>query len=421
MKLFSNIKLALAEVKRYERSERSFIYLCCFIWANVVLQYFYATILHIGPISFLSTWIGPCVATLLIIGAIPYFLKKVTSTVYILFFCSLILYLLNYQIYPENTAGLNRYSSMFYAALPMIFIGVCIEIRKVEKLFYYISVINIISCSFYFLIYAQASSYDGSAITGETDYNMGASYTILPHVIYVTWQMYKKQMILNIFATTIGFILIASFGTRGPLVCYIIFNSLYLLIIKQYKKPARMRLLILCLSCIVVVSLNQIMLFLAEFVNSIGMSDRIFQIALEGNFIGGESSGNERLLFADIMYNRIQNSTDFLGHGIAGTERVLHTYPHNLFLEILHSFGLIPGITIMGMIVYIIIKKYFSCHNENDRSFLMLLLCCGFIKLFMSGTFLVEAFFFFLIGYSINTSFYDRPFIRFKNDSNSNL
>ena len=401
MKLFSNIKLALAEVKRYERSERSFIYLCCFIWANVVLQYFYATILHIGPISFLSTWIGPCVATLLIIGAIPYFLKKVTSTVYILFFCSLILYLLNYQIYPENTAGLNRYSSMFYAALPMIFIGVCIEIRKVEKLFYYISVINIISCSFYFLFYAQSASYSGSAITGE-GHNMGASYNILPHVIYATWQMYKKRTIVKIALSVMGFLLIASFGTRGPLVCFIVFNAFYLLLIKRYNNPIKAKFIVLFISVNIIVFLTQIMSFLGELVVNIGMSDRIFQIALDGNFIGGESSGDERLYFIEVIKSMIINATDFWGFGLAGCDRIIGIYPHNIWIEILFSFGIIPGVILMTILLYRIIKKFFISKNETTRCFLALLLCSSILKLCFSFTFLTDPYFFMLIGFLFN-------------------
>ena len=406
MKLFSNIKLALAEVKRYERSERSFIYLCCFIWANVVLQYFYAAILHIGPISFLSTWIGPIIATILIIGAIPYFVRKLIPSTCILFVGMIVLYLLNYYIYPENTEGLERYRMLFFSALPMVFIGQVIELHKVEKLFYYISIINIISCSFYFLIYAQAATYRGSALTGEIDYNMGASYSILPHVIYVTWQMYKKQTLLNIALTILGFIMIASFGTRGPMVCFIIYNSLYLLMIKRYKNPIKVKLIILTISFLVITFLSPIMLFLAELVGSIGMNDRIFRIALDGNFIGGEASGDERLMFVDIINERIRNTTSLFGYGIAGTERIIRTYPHNLGLEMLHSFGLIPGILVMGMLTYTIIKKYFRCRNEYDRCFLMLLLCSGFIKLFMSGTFLTEPFFFFLIGFCFNSTYH---------------
>ena len=401
MKLFSNIKLALAEVKRYERSERSFIYLCCFIWANVVLQYFYAAILHIGPISFLSTWIGPCVATLLIIGAIPYFLKKVTSTVYILFFCSLILYLLNYQIYPENTAGLNRYSSMFYAALPMIFIGNCIEIRKVEKLFYYISIINIISCSVYFLIYAQSASYSGSAITDE-GHNMGASYNILPHVIYVTWQMYKNRTFVNIALSVLGFLLIASFGTRGPLVCLIVFNAFYLLLIKRYNSPIKAKFIVLFISVNIIIFLTQIMLFLGELVGSIGMSDRIFQIALDGNFIGGESSGDERLYFIEVIKSMIIDTTNFWGFGLAGCDRIIGIYPHNIWIEILFSFGIIPGLTLIIILLYRIVKKFFTSKSETTRCFLALLLCSSILKLCFSFTFLTDPYFFMLIGFLFN-------------------
>lgn len=418
MKLFSNIKLALAEVKRYERSERSFIYLCCFIWANVVLQYFYAAILHIGPISFLSTWIGPIIATILIFGALPYFVRKLMPTICFLFCGLVVLYLLNYCIYQENTEGLNRYVALFFAALPMVIIGQVIDFHKVEKLFYWISIINIISTSFYFLIYAQSNTYTGSALTGESDYNMGASYNILPHVIYVTWQMYKKQTLLNIVLTILGFIMIASFGTRGPMVCYIIYNTLYLLIIRKYKEPIKAKLLILTICFLVITFLAPIMLFLAEFVGNIGMNDRIFRIALDGNFIGGEVSGNERLMFADIINEQIQTSTNLFGFGLAGTERIIHTYPHNLWLEMLHSFGLIPGILVMGLLVYIVIRFFIRCRNENYRFFLMLLLCSGFVKLFMSGTFLSEPYFFFLIGFCLNRTYKQYKLI---DDSNNNL
>lgn len=397
MKVLSSIR----EIRQNGKSERCFIYLCCFIWASVIMSYFYAFVMHIGPISFMSTWIGPSIITILSIGAIPYFRKNVRLTTGVLFLSFFSIYLLNYLIYPENEIGLDRYSTMFYTSLPMIFIGQCIKLDKVERIFYFISILNIISCALYFLFYTQSETYDGSAITGDEGHNMGAAYKILPHVLFVAWQMYKHKTIFSIAITVLGFLLISSFGTRGPMVCVILFNAIYLLFIKKFDNPVRARMIIALVAVMIIVFLTDIMSFMGEFVVSLGMSDRIFQIALDGNFVGGEASADSRVYIAETTLNMIKRSTELFGYGIAALDRVLGTYPHNFWIEMPLSFGIVPGILLIIILIYNIIKKYLTTNSDDIHCFLLLLVCSSLMKLSFSYTFITDPFLFMLIGFII--------------------
>ena len=231
---------------------------------------------------------------------------------------------------------------------------------------------------------------------------MGASYNILPHVIYVIWQMYKQRTFVNIALSVLGFLLLASFGTRGPLVCFIVFNAVYLLLIKRYNNPIKAKLLVLFISVNIIVFLTQIMLLLGELVGNMGMSDRIFQIALDGNFIGGEASGDERLYFIEVIKSKIINATNFWGFGLAGCDRIIGIYPHNIWIEILFSFGLIPGLLLIIILLHRIVKKFFILKNETTRCFLALLVCSSILKLCFSFTFLTDPYFFILIGFLFN-------------------
>ena len=402
MRLFSNIKLALAEVKRYERSERSFIYLCCLIWANVVLQYFYAAILHIGPISFLSTWIEPIIVTLLIIGAIPYFVKKIHGITYTVYILILFVYLISYILYTDNYDALNHYYYRFLTALPMIFIGQMINVSKIDKAFFYISVLNIFSTGLYYLVYTQSMSYSGNVVIEGDSHEMVAAYNILPHVLFVMYKTFTRVTKLNLFTSVLGFILVSSFGTRGPFMCVVLFMGIYMVMLKEFKRPFVAKASILLITTVIIMNISHIMFFMSAIVSSLGMSDRIFQIFLDGNFIGGEASGDERLYFVDVLESILQNSTNFFGYGIAGAERFINSYPHNLLLELRFSFGNILGTFLMGIIIIMIYNKYKQDRIESDRVFLIILVICSIVKLFMSGTFIVDSFFYFLLGYCLN-------------------
>jgi hypothetical protein len=87
-----------------------------------------------------------------------------------------------------------------------------------------------------------------------------------------------------------------------------------------------------------------------------------------------------------------------LGHGILGSYNYVSTYPHNIFVEFVFTFGWIPGIALLIAISTLILFAFYHAKTE-ERGFLLLLLCATIVKLNFSSTFIDDALFFMLLGY----------------------
>ena len=130
-------------------------------------------------------------------------------------------------------------------------------------------------------------------------------------------------------------------------------------------------------------------------ISKAGLSNRIMNYFVEGAFMddSGRSSIQDALLSAMDM-------APAFGYGLAGDRNITNgSYAHNLFLELIVSFGWVGGIAISLLIVTIIIRAYYCLKSKTEKGFFFLLFSCGFIHLMISGSFLHSSFFFLLIGY----------------------
>ena len=128
------------------------------------------------------------------------------------------------------------------------------------------------------------------------------------------------------------------------------------------------------------------------------MSTRITDFYFESSL--DVSVGRDNI--QDTLQDLLRNDNYFWGHGILSSYNYVDTYPHNLYLELVFSFGYIPGILLLLLLTTMFIVAYRKFSNTDIRSFLCVLMCASVIKLFMSGTFLDEYLLFFLIGFCVN-------------------
>ena len=308
---------------------------------------------------------------------------------------SLFIYFLNFTFYPENTEFLtDRTYSFLCLALPVYFVGRLIDIEQVEKGLTTISKLCIYIFALYYLFYIGGVTNADS----DMDYNMSASYKILPHVLIVLWQTMKRISLFNIITALLGILMIFSFGTRGPLVCCISFVLIYILFIGKFRHPILLKTIIVSIGILFLTLLNPIMLGIQYLLTSIGMSTRITDFYFEATL----DVSDARDYIHATLHNVMQSENYFFGHGILSSYNYVDTYPHNLYLELVFSFGYVPGIVIFLSLLLLFVVAYRKYHNTNIRSFLCVLMCASVIKLFMSGSFLDESLLFFLIGYCVN-------------------
>ena len=381
-------------VKRYS-SEWWFNILIYVVWGQVLLSFVRPVLNMLPVIRNFTDFLMPLFVIVPLFFSLPYILKKLKIFDYLFYAIILLMYFLNFTLYPENTEWLiDRAYSFLCLVLPVYFIGRLINFENVEKGLATISYLVIYIYVLYYLFYIGGVSNADSDI----DYNMSASYHILPHLLLVLWQMMKRFSAFNILTSLLGILMILSFGTRGPLVCSISFVLIYVLFIAKFRHQILLKTMIASIGVLLLMFLNPIMLGIQYLLTSIGMSTRITDFYFESSL--DVSVGRDNI--QDTLQDLLRNDNYFWGHGILSSYNYVDTYPHNLYLELVFSFGYIPGILLLLLLTTMFIVAYKKFNNTDIRSFLCVLMCASVIKLFMSGTFLDEYLLFFLIGFCVN-------------------
>lgn len=388
----------LIQARRFLFQPFNAVYLIA--WGSILLGYWRGINNHLPVLGTMTDELEWCIVLAPILLSLPRLWKRIKTSDHIFVFACLIFYLLNIQLFPQNADVLvNRLFSFSLLTLPYYYIGVTLDIKRFYNFFYYISVVAVFMCAFYELLYAQSASYTGDVDTSE--YNMELAYSILPHVLMVSWRALKSFVILNIAPMLLGLMLLLSFGTRGPVICAIVFIAIYLLFIRPSKYQKTMRIITVTCAVYAMSFLDQFMTFMQLMTFQLGMSTRIFDKYFEGEL--EESSGRDYIREALLRELSIDNS--LFGHGVLGSYPYVNTYPHNIVLEFLFSFGWGWGIAFLFCIIYIIAKMLINTHQcEINVTFGILLVIASILKLCFSSTFVDDALFFMLLGYCVNSS-----------------
>ena len=388
----------LIQARRFLFQPFNAVYLIA--WGAILLGYWRGINNHLPVLGTMTDELEWCIVLAPILLSLPRLWKRIKTSDHIFVFACLIFYLLNIQLFPQNADVLvNRLFSFSLLTLPYYYIGVTLDIKRFYNFFYYISVVAVFMCAFYELLYAQSASYTGDVDTSE--YNMELAYSILPHVLMVSWRALKSFVILNIAPMLLGLMLLLSFGTRGPVICAIVFIVIYLLFIRPSKYQKTMRIITVACAVYAMSFLDQFMTFMQLMTFQLGMSTRIFDKYFEGEL--EDSSGRDYIRETLLRELSIDNS--LFGHGVLGSYPYVNTYPHNIVLEFLFSFGWVWGIAILFCIVYIIAKMLINTHQwEINVTFGIIFVIASILKLCFSSTFVDDALFFMLLGYCVNSS-----------------
>ena len=388
----------LIQARRFLFQPFNAVYLIA--WGSILLGYWRGINNHLPVLGTMTDELEWCIVLAPILLSLPKLWKRIKTSDHIFVFACLIYYLLNIQLFPQNADVLvNRLFSFSLLTLPYYYIGVTLDIKRFYNFFYYISVVAVFMCAFYELLYSQSASYTGDVDTSE--YNMELAYSILPHVLMVSWRALKRFVLLNIAPMLLGLMLLLSFGTRGPVICAIVFIAIYLLFIRPSKYQKTMRIITVACAVYAMSFLEQFMTFMQLMTFQLGMSTRIFDKYFEGEL--EDSSGRDYIRETLLRELSIDNS--LFGHGVLGSYPYVNTYPHNIVLEFLFSFGWVWGIAILFCIVYIIAKMLINTHQcEINVTFGIILVIASILKLCFSSTFVDDALFFMLLGYCVNSS-----------------
>lgn len=224
---------------------------------------------------------------------------------------------------------------------------------------------------------------------------MTFSYNMLVHTSFLLISFLKNKRILTGMVSMLGIFMIFIGGARGPIVIVLTVFIIYYIfrkerLIKKIFSLSTMSIVIL----LIYYNFNKILIYISNFTIDMGINSRTIKLIINNQFLN--SSGR------DIISQQQLDSFTPLGLGLYGDRVISDVYAHNLFVEILVQFGLIFGCTILGLIIYVIARGLLS-KNIYIRDLMIVFITSGFLKLFLSGSYLnQEPCFYVLLGFGIN-------------------
>ncbi len=239
--------------------------------------------------------------------------------------------------------------------------------------------------------------------------NMDFSYSVMPSVLIVlAGPFYKKNKFLNILLSTIGVIFIIMNGTRGPLLCILIFYILML-----YKKYGFSKVVIISMVGVILINIiwsmsvtQELLISFANSIGNMGMSPRIIEMLIENEI----SSGNGRDIIRESLMAEIRENPFYIRglfadrqHTIGlydfehSTTYTFGAYAHNIIVELVFDFGIVLGALIFLLLLFLIIRFTLKVDYEHF-AVPAIMIICGFAHLFVSGDFITSATFFLLLG-----------------------
>jgi len=231
-----------------------------------------------------------------------------------------------------------------------------------------------------------------------SSYSMIGGYTLVFQELIVMDHYSKKHKLYDLLMCAVDSIVIFLFGSRGPLLCI-----MTMVVIKVLLSPTlsrRKRIILISLSILL---LGGVFVFYTDIINGLiiltnrlGYSSRTLYLLLDSRITS--DSGRDSI---QRRYMEVVRNGPVLGHGIAGGWLSSETYPHNIFLEMLVSFGPIFGVLVCVAISLV----YFLAIIDKDqyRRRVSHILFAYSISLFLSDTFLKSPMFFMLMAIGLQS------------------
>ena len=224
------------------------------------------------------------------------------------------------------------------------------------------------------------------ASTNGAKYDMTAGYLLLLPLSVFTLSFIERLKISDLFMCALSALSIILYGSRGPILCFIFLIVVSLLCLKTIKTSHRFTLILLGSIIVVCLATNY-----DAFISIVEKISNIFDINSRSItlFLRGEGvsylSGRDILL--EYFIGKIKDSP-LIGYGAFGAWPSPGEYPHNIFIELLVSFGIPIGTVLSLGMIFILIQGIVT--NDIYSQKLILVFMSMSVSLLVSGSFLTN-------------------------------
>ena len=291
------------------------------------------------------------------------------------------LFLLSYIF--VNTPIVDYYINEFcLLSIPLLLIFLLdIDLKKFTKIFYVYNIINILLYLIYFL-------FNSNGLV--KDYMTFGYYSIFSISYIILYSFYNKHYKIMICALVITPLIIIN-GNRGII---LVLGVLIFSMILTSTKMSIFKKLVIFISIMVLLSnISSIAKAILDFSVSNFNISRTYSINNLYNMLEGEKAEDVLGSRYDIYMQAIKEIKKhlFLGMGIAGFQSQYGYFPHNIFLDVYSTFGIIMGTIYILYIVFLGVKMYKISKLDIQVKIMFLFMLSNLMKLMLSKTFVYDA------------------------------
>lgn len=340
------------------------------------------------------------------IYAIPHIIKKI-NVKFLIFYLILTIIVLFSILSPNYLPGtiLLYIDDLIIQCIPLLIAATCIKNFKylIDRI-YITGYLLLISNAFLLFVF---NYYE---VVGSSNYSQNGGYLISLGVVMI---VVSQKRWIDVITIIFGTFMTISMGARGPIVVIGLAIIIYLLfIVKKSWKVILILSILTVLLPIIFIKFKDFLKSMEPFLEELGLSTRVITRVLNKSFT--QDTARKSLL--EFAFNYILEHPIF-GSGVFADKKIIfehmgvlasahgdarEAYIHNIFLEIMFQFGLIPGLMICLTIIINIIIPFIKKYSNDYLILLSLAICCGLIPLLISFSYLWYAPFYFLIGLLLN-------------------
>lgn len=266
-----------------------------------------------------------------------------------------------------------------------------------HKLFIFAPIIVVMAFYSYYLV--------GFSTWGEgsLDY-LSLSYYMLPSFCVCFVSLCRNRNLFMLPFCLLALFVIIAAGSRGAFVCTAMFVALYMWkYVLSQKGNTIAKILFAAVALMVVGSFFISMEVIGSFMEKLGISSRTVNTIAANEFLYADDRNSIR----DAILKGVSDNP--FGYSLFGDRYIASKYfidgaeyAHNIIIEFIADFGVILGPVLL---LYLIIKLYKRIRNLVDDFETMIFIVfipSGLFKLFFSGSYLTEVFFWLIIGLLIS-------------------
>ena len=305
---------------------------------------------------------------------------------------------LNYYFVPESRIYFKA-NSMELTLMVLIFIPTAVYVvglKSFELFFEGMRKIALITpilalISYYFFHIYNLINY------------MVFSMMVLPGCLaaYYFFSKNKGNRIIYLISYLVNLYMLIIYGGRAAFLAAVVY--VLLLEVEKYLEQDNTKKVIIfsLLSALLILAVvfgDQLQTALLSILKPFGASSRVVETIIKGRFfesneVGGRSTiyafaneclSNMNLSIGGLFGDRIALSR-YMSVGVYKTN-----YVHNFYYEVLLSYGWVVGTTIAAWVTLKSVFAFFLPENTNHREFVIYMLCLEFVRLLVSGSYLIE-------------------------------